>query len=269
MNYTHQFGLKGFPFEPSIDSHRMFESEAVQEATGRLRQLVERRGIGLITGEAGSGKTTVCRQVASQLNARSFKVLYVSHSTGSVLDTFNAIAAELGLPPAYRQAEACQALRHQISQLVVEKRQSPLLIFDEAHLLRNEVLENLRLLSNFSMDSEPRLSMVLVGLTVLDRRLALAVHEPFAQRLILHHRLGTLQPTEIQDYIAHRLVVAGAPEGLQIFEPAALEAIRLAVKGLPRLVNNLAHYALTAAALDQAQQVTSRHVELAVAEFFL
>ena len=190
----------------------------------------------------------------------------MSLATGSVLDTFNAIAAELGLPPSYRRDRAWNALRQQISQLVVEKRQSPILFLDEAHLLRHEVLENLRLLFNFSMDSEPRLSVVLLGLSSLDQRLALSIHEPLTQRLILSHRLEPLKPEEIEPYIAHRSVVAGAPEGLQIFEPAALEALRLAGKGIPRLINNLAHHALAAAALAKADQVTSRHVEPASGE---
>ena len=75
MNYLHLFGFKCWPFEPSIDPGPRFESDAVLEAAGRLQHLIERRGVGLITGEAGSGKTTICRQVASRLIVRSFKVL--------------------------------------------------------------------------------------------------------------------------------------------------------------------------------------------------
>ena len=258
--YTHLFGLRCLPFEASVHADQTFESNAVKEATGRIRHLVERRGIGMVTGEAGCGKTTACRIVTNKLHVGHFKVLYVSLSTGSVLDTLNTISAELGLPSFHRRAGAWKAIREQITRLGVESRKHPILIFDEAHLLRSEVIENLRLLSNFNMDSEYHLSMILVGLTELDRRLKMTAHESFAQRLIVRHQMDNLMMEEIEPYINHRLKVAGAPANHSLFDSQAMESIRLGSKGIPRLVNNLAHYSLTAAALDKARQVTCEHV---------
>lgn len=135
---------------------------------------------------------------------------------------------------------------------------------DEAQHLRNDVLEDLRLLTNYEMDSQPRLCLLLVGLTELRRRLSMAVHESLAQRFVVRYHLGGLAREELPEYIAHRLRLAGTT--LPLFEPAALEALYQATHGLPRKVNRLAHYALSVAALAKARQITAEHVQCAAEE---
>ena len=116
------------------------------------------------------------------------------------------------------------------------------MIVDEAHHLRNEVLEDLRLLTNYQMDSENRLCLLLVGLTELRRRLAMAVHESLAQRIVVRYHLAGLTREELPEYLTHRLRLAGCE--LPLFEPPAVEALFQATQGMPRKVNRLAHYAL-------------------------
>jgi len=135
------------------------------------------------------------------------------------------------------------------------------LIVDEAHHLRNEVLEDLRLLTNYQMDAENRLCLLLVGLTELRRRLAMAVHESLAQRIVVRHHLTGLTREELPEYLTHRLRLVGCE--LALFEPPAIEALFQATQGMPRKVNRLAHYALTSAALEKARSVTSEHVQAA------
>lgn len=264
--YIRHFALTGWPFEASLAADTLFDSAAIAEAEARIRHLVELRGIGLVTGEAGCGKTTACRRVADSLHPGSHKLCYVALSTGSVLDTCNTIAAELGLAPHNSRAGAWNAIRAQVSHLVAETRQLPVLILDEAHHLRTEVLEDLRLLCNFVMDSEPRLCLLFVGLSELRRRLAMAAYESLAQRLVIRHHMSGLEREEVEAYIQHRLVAAGAPAGTPLFEPAAVEAIFLAANGMPRQVNRLAHYALTAAAVEGARLATAEHVHKAALE---
>ena len=148
-----------------------------------------------------------------------------------------------------------------------EAKQLPILVIDEAQHLRNDVLEDLRLLTNFAMDSENRLCLLLVGLTELRRRLAMAVHESLSQRLIVRHHLNGLDRDELDHYLSHRLRLAGCE--LPLFEPCAVEALFQSTRGLPRLINRIAHYALTAAALGNARTVTAEHLEHAVAELRL
>ena len=121
----------------------------------------------------------------------------------------------------------------------------------KAHHLRNAVLEDLRLLTNYEMDSRNRLCLLLVGLTELRRRLSMAVHESLAQRVVVRYHLAGLAREELSEYLAHRLRLAGCE--LPLFEPPAVEALFQATQGMPRKINRLAHYALTSAALDQAQ----------------
>ena len=161
-------------------------------------------------------------------------------------------------------ATAYRAIRAEITRLVGEAKQLPVLVIDEAQHLRNDVLEDLRLLTNFALDAEHRLCLLLVGLTELRRRLAMAVHESLTQRLVVRHHLPGLDRSELDDYLTHRLRLAGCE--LPLFEPPAVEALFQAARGLPRLINRIAHYALSAAALDNARIVNPEHLQHAVEE---
>lgn len=260
MYLTH-FGLTHYPFERSLQPDELFAGSAAREAQARLAHLVELRGIGMITGEVGSGKTTVCRQLASTLHPGLHRLFYVPLSTGNVMDMYKAIAWQLGLPVERNRAAAYRAIHTEVCRLAVESRIHPVLVVDEAQHLRNDVLEDLRLLTNYEMDSQPRLCLLLVGLTELRRRLSMAVHESLAQRIVVRYHLGGLAREELPEYIAHRLRLAGTT--LPLFEPGALEALYQATHGLPRKVNRLAHYALSAAALAKERQITAEHVQCA------
>ena len=174
---------------------------------------------------------------------------------------------ELGLPTERSRATAYRAIRNEISRLVTEAKQLPVLIVDEAQHLRNDVLEDLRLLTNFNMDAERRLCMLLVGLTELRRRLAMAVHESLSQRLVVRHHIGSLERNELDDYLSHRLRLAGCE--LPLFEPPAAEALFQGSRGLPRQINRIAHYALSAAALAKARTVDAEHMQQALDELRL
>jgi type II secretory pathway predicted ATPase ExeA len=262
--YLAHFGFTHYPFERELHADELFAGTAMREAHARLQHLLELRGIGLITGEVGSGKTTVCRQLAAALHPGRYRLFYVPLSTGHVLDMYKAIAWELGLPIERNRAAAYRLIHSEVTRLSVEARQHPVLIVDEAHQLRNEVLEDLRLLTNYAMDAERRLCLLLVGLTELRRRLGMAVHESLAQRIVVRYHLTGLTREELPAYLAHRLELAGTT--LPLFEPPAIEALFQATQGLPRKLNRAAHYALSAAALANAQQVSADHVQAALEE---
>ena len=126
------------------------------------------------------------------------------------------------------------------------------------------MLEDLRLLTNFSMDTERRLCMLLVGLTELRRCLSMAVHEWPSQRLVVRHHIGSLGRDEIDAYLAHRLRLAGSE--LPLFGPPAVEALFQAFRGLPRRINRIAHYALSAAAIARQRTVDAEHMRHAIDE---
>jgi type II secretory pathway predicted ATPase ExeA len=262
--YRKHFGLSRHPFAKEIEPDDFFPAAAGQEMAVRLAHLVEMRGIGLVTGESGSGKTSICRRVLTALHPSLYRVIYVCHSTGNVMDLYKTIAWEMGLPTERSRAALFRQIRTEVNRLCTDARCRPVLIVDEAHHLRPDVLEDLRLLTNYQMDSENRLCLLFVGQTELRRRLGMAVYEALCQRIVVRYHLAGLGREELPRYIAHLLRLAGTE--LPLFEPAAIEAIFQATGGLPRKVNGLAHHALMAAALARAKSVTAEHVEAALPE---
>jgi general secretion pathway protein A len=262
--YRKHFALTRHPFAKDLVPEDLFASAAATELEVRLRHLLDLRGIGLVTGEPGSGKTTVCRKVAASLHSGLYRVLYVPLSTGNVTDMYKSIAWELGLPTERSRAALYRVIRGEVTRLCVETKVRPVLVVDEAQHLRSEVLEDLRLLTNYEMDSQNRLCLLLVGQAELRRRISMAVHEALSQRVVVRHHVGGLSRDELAAYLAHLLRLAGTE--LPLFQPAALEAIHHATNGLPRKVNLLAHHALIAAALANARAVSADHVQAALPE---
>lgn len=262
--YLRHFAFTRFPFDGELVPDELFPASAIAEAEARLKHLLDLKGIGLVTGEVGSGKTTVCRKIAAALHPGLYRVFYVPLSTGNVMDMYKSIAWELGLPTERNRATCYRALKTEISRLVLEAKQRPVVIVDEAHHLRNDVLEDLRLLTNYEMDSANRLCLLLVGLTELRRRLRMAVHESLEQRIVVRHHLSGLTREELPEYLAHRLRLAGCE--LPLFEPAVIEALHQSSRGIPRKINRLAHYALSAAALAKAKSVSLEHLQVALDE---
>jgi general secretion pathway protein A len=262
--YRQHFGLTQHPFSNEVDPENLFPATAAKELEVRLTHLLDMRGIGLVTGDSGSGKTCGARRVLAQLHSSLYRVFYVCLSTGNVLDLYKTISWEMGLSVERSRASLFRQIRSEITRMVSEARCRPVLVVDEAHHLRPEVLEDLRLLTNYNMDAENRLCLLLLGQTEIRRRLTMAVHEALAQRIVVRYHLPALSRDEVPAYLSHRLRLAGTE--LQIFEPPAHEAIFQATGGIPRRVNLLAHHALLAAALARAKAVSADHVQAALPE---
>lgn len=262
--YTKHFGLTMYPFGNEIPPEEMYVSAAMRELGARLGHLVEMSGIGLVTGDSGSGKSSACRAMVARLHTGLFKVFYVPLSTGNPMDMYKSIAWEMGLPVERSRAALYRQIKNEVTRLSTETRTRPVLILDEAHWLRSDVLEEMRLLTNYAMDSESRLCLLFCGQTELRRRIAMAVHEALNQRVVVRYQLPPLSREETGQYITHLLRRAGTE--LPLFEPAAVEAIFQATGGLPRRINRLAHHTLLAAAVAKAKVTTADHVAAAIAE---
>lgn len=262
--YLKHFGLLLYPFGENIAADEMYASAPMTELGVRLGHLIEMSGIGLITGDCGSGKSTACRAMTARLHTGLFKVFYVPLSTGNPMDLYKSIAWEMGLPTERSRAALYRQIRNEVTRLSTEVRTRPVLILDEAHGLRSDVLEEMRLLTNYAMDSQNRLCLLFCGQTELRRRLGMAVHEALNQRIVIRYHLPPLTREETGAYVTHLLRRAGTE--LPLFEPAALESLFQATKGFPRKLNQLAHHALIASALAKAKCVTADHVAAALPE---
>lgn len=259
--YRKHFGFSRLPFGKEIAPEDLYLSSGLRELDARLRYLWELHGLGLLTGEPGSGKTTATRKAVSVLHPGLHRVFYISLSTGNVMDLYKSIAWQLGLPTERSRAALYRAIQDEVTRLCTDAKVRPILIIDEAHHLRSELLEDLRLLTNYAMDSENRLTLLFIGQIELRRRLSMAVHEALNQRIVLRHHLGGFARDELVEYLRHHLRLAGTE--LMLFDPGSIEAIFQATNGVPRKINLLAHHALMAAAIAKNKSVTPENVEAA------
>ena len=247
------FGFKKTPFSDNPDAKQLFASQAWTQVKARLQFLVEHHGTGLLTGEVGSGKSTAARTFTAGLNPNLYKILYLHWSSGSALDLLRQLALELNLQPAHYRGDLVRQIADAIVSLNQTKKQHPILICDEAQLLRHPALEQLPLLLNFDMDSAHYLTLLLVGQPLLRRTLSLQMHEPLRQRIAVQYHLEGLSREELDAYLAHQLKAAGITQPL--FDDTARQALYQATKGILRKVNKLALTALRLAASRKASAV--------------
>jgi general secretion pathway protein A len=257
--YTAFFGLREKPFALSPDPRFLFLSEAHREALAHLLYGIEQgEGFIAVTGEVGTGKTTLCRTLLKRLGATA-EVAYVLNPTLSPLELLQAVNAELGLPVTDRSQ---RELHEQINDFVLARRRERrrvLLIIDEAQDLANETLEQVRLLSNLETDTQKLLQIILIGQPELDVKLDSAELRQLRQRITVYWRLRPLTAAETRDYVNHRLRVAAGTERV-LFNAAALREIHRRSEGVPRLANVLCDRALLAAYADEVDHVDRQRV---------
>jgi type II secretory pathway predicted ATPase ExeA len=261
------FGFKKTPFSDSPDAKQLFTSAAWLQAKARLDFLLQHPGVGLLTGEVGAGKSTAARVFAAALNPNLHKVLYLHFSCATPLDLLRQIALALDLEPAHFRGDLVRQIADAITRLNQSKKQHPILICDEAHLLPHPALEQLPLLLNFNMDSSRYLTLLLVGQSLLRRTLSLQMHEALRQRIGTHYHLEGLAREELDAYLAQQLKAAGVTQPL--FDDTARQGLYQATKGIPRKVNKLAMTALRLAAQRKSQRVDEAVLLDATAEALL
>ena len=247
------FGFKKTPFSDRPDPKQLFASGAWNQVKTRLEFLAQHHGVGLLTGEVGSGKSTAARAFTATLHPNLYKILYVHFSSGSALDLLRQVARELNLEPAHFRGDLVRQIAGAVVELNQSKKQHPILICDEAQLLPHPALEQLPLLLNFDMDSSRYLTLLLIGQSLLRRTLSLQMHEALRQRIGVHYHLEGLTREELDAYLAQQLKSAGVVQPL--FDDTARQALYQATKGILRKVNKLALTALRLAAARQAQMV--------------
>ena len=248
------FGFKKTPFSDNPDAKQLFASQAWNQVKARLQFLIDHHAVGLLTGEVGSGKSTAARAFLAGLNPSLYKIVYLHWTSGSALDLFRQLALELDLEPAHGRGDLVRQISATIVRLNQSKKQHPILVCDEAQLLRHPALEQFPLLLNFEMDSAHYLTLLLVGQPLLRRTLSLQMHEALRQRIAVHYHLEGLAREELDAYLAQQLKAGGITQPL--FDDTATQALYQATKGIPRKVNKLALTALRLAAARKCSLVS-------------
>ena len=261
MDYFTRYGLEFNPFIKNSKEILVSTSE-YKETLFRLDYLAKTKGFGLLTGSAGRGKTTAIRTWTATLNPSLYKVVYSSLSTLTPNDFYRNLVKELGSEPAFKKPDNFRIIQEEITRLSLEKRKTPIIIIDEANYINNAILNDLKILFNFEMDSRDRAAILLAGLPKLNSTLQLQIHEPLKQRIVMNYNLEGLSKEEGRTYIEEKLKGAGCNQ--TIFEDAAVEAILNAADGTPRLINKYCNAAMLLGDSSKANIITTDIVMQAI-----
>jgi len=244
--YRQYFGLRREPFGKDVDIKEIFLSGDIKEAESRLNYMTEAKGIFLLIGEPGVGKTVVIRRFAESLGPSIYKTCYLSLTTLTVSDFFSALVYMLGEQPRYRKIDMFRQIQNAIGELYHSQKITPVIIVDEIHMASVAILDDLRMIFNFKYDSIDPYILVLAGQMNIRNKLVLNACLPLKQRIRLKYSMQGLSEAETIQYINHRMRSVGA--GDDVFMPEALAAIHAASNGFPRNINNLAAHCLMYAA---------------------
>lgn len=263
--YLEYYGLRETPFNLTPNPRFLFYSAKHREAFNHLLYGIrERKGFVQLTGEVGAGKTTLCRALLEQLGDQYATALILN----PVLDAehlMKAIAMEFGLPVRGLDRLEIVAALNQFLLTQLEHGKDTVLIIDEAQDLTNELLEQVRLLSNLETDDRKLLQIVLMGQPELRDRLNDHRLRQLRQRITVRYHLRPLRRFEVGQYIQHRLQISGG-NGAPYFTRGALWRIYRYSAGVPRLVNAVCDKCLLAGFVQQRQWVDYRMVGTAIRE---
>ena len=235
--YKEFYGLKENPFNVTSDPHFLYMSKRHKEALASLIYGIEgRKGFIEITGEIGTGKTTLCRALLNELSAKT-KTAFILNPRLSGIQFMRAVIDDFGIiVKSNSKIEMLKAL----NQFLIEQLASGnnvVLIIDESQNLNKPLLEEIRLLSNLETEKEKLLQIVLVGQPELKVKLGSPELAQLKQRIAVRYHIYTLEKPDIESYIHHRLSVAGAESGSIYWSDDAINELYNYSKGVPRLMN--------------------------------
>lgn len=255
------FGLSEKPFAITPNPRFIFYSEQYRAALEHLLYgLEEKEGFMLVTGPVGTGKTTLCRELLESVDAERCRTALIFNPFLNAIEMLQALLMEFGCacPPGATRKDLLDRLNRFLLAELVEGN-TCVAIFDEAQHLSEEFLEQIRVLSNLETDNEKLLQIVLVGQPELRERIQQPSLAQLDQRVSVRCVLRHLTAEETEQYVYHRINVAGARGGIR-FTRRALARIHRASKGVPRLINLIADRTLLAGYVDRTLKLTDEHV---------
>ncbi len=265
--YTKHFGLTEEPFSIAANPRFLYMSESHREALGHLLYGIgSDSGFVLLTGEVGTGKTTVCRCLLQQLPENT-EVAYILNPRVSAIEMLGGICDELGIDYTESDNNSIKSLVDAINRHLLQRHadgKQTVVIIDEAQNLSFDVLEQLRLLTNLETDERKLLRIILIGQPELASMLASPELKQVEQRITARYYLRALQRSEIGAYVSHRLAVAGRRK--VIFPPGVLPKLYAKTRGIPRLINVICDRAMLGAYVKAQSRVNASILEKAARE---
>ena len=263
--YIDFYKLKEPPFSITPDPEFLFLSQTHQSVMERVLYSIDSKmGFILLSGEVGTGKTTICRSIIDTLNSIA-EIVYIINPSLSGRALIASILDDLSI--AYAADSSKKDLIDQLNNFLLYRdcNKPVVIIIDDAQTMSLDVLEDLRLLSNLETDKEKMLQMVIVGQPELEDHLSQPEMRQLRQRIFVTCRLEHLKPREVENYVDRRLFIAGSSGQVQ-FSPKAKRLIAKRSKGFPRVINKICDYALTAGYVDDEFVIRREHVKRALVE---
>ncbi len=267
--YKEFFGLRANPFNVNPDPRYLFLTRHTEEALACLTYGIQsRKGFVLLTGEVGTGKTTLINKLLEWLRAQQVPTAFIFNSRMNVPQFLDYMMADFGIPCDTKSKS--QVLLRLYNWLLERYRagETAVLIVDEAQNLADEVLEEIRMMTNLETFTEKLLQIVLVGQTELEQKLKQPNLRQLRQRLTLRAKTHPLTLDETRAYIQQRLRIAGS-NGQNIFEGDAMVAIHRYSNGIPRVVNLICEHCMVSAFVDQKKSVSLSIVDAVARDFEL
>jgi type II secretory pathway predicted ATPase ExeA len=267
--YKDFYGLRANPFNVNPDPRYLFLTRHTEEALACLTYGIQsRKGFVLLTGEVGTGKTTLINKLLEWLRLQQVATAFIFNSRLNVPQFLDYMMADFGIPCDSRAKS--QVLLKLYNWLLDRYRagETAVLIVDEAQNLSDEVLEEIRMLTNLETFTEKLLQIVLVGQPELEQKLKQPQLRQLRQRLTLRAKTHPLTLDETKAYIQQRLRIAGS-NGQQIFAPESLIAVHRYSGGIPRVINLLCEHCLVSAFVDQQKIIEPGVVDAVARDFDL
>jgi general secretion pathway protein A len=267
--YKEFFGLRANPFNVNPDPRYLFLTRHTEEALACLTYGIQsRKGFVLLTGEVGTGKTTLINKLLEWLRLQQVATAFIFNSRMNVPQFLDYMMADFGIPCDSKSKS--QILQRLYNWLLDRYRagETAVLIVDEAQNLTDEVLEEIRMLTNLETFTEKLLQIVLVGQPELETKLKQPQLRQLRQRLTLRAKTHPLTLEETKAYVQQRLRIAGS-DGRQIFDGDALSAVHKYSNGIPRVVNLLCEHCLVSAFVDQKPTISEAVVDAVARDFDL
>lgn len=257
------YGLTHNPFEKNSKDVTV-ETIDTKEMQGRLKYLCEVKGIGVFTGNPGVGKTFNLRMFASSLSPSLYQVVYMPMSTLTTMQFYRYLADSLGLEVRHSKIDNFTNIQNYIKRMNSEKRITPVIIIDEAQYLKSEILNDLKILLNFDMDSKNHCVIILSGLPALSNTLRYASYEAIRQRITIQYQIVGIEANEVKSYIEKKLESAGF--NVPLFTDDAVNALSNSCQGSVRKLNNILTQCLIIGTTKKVRDINNEIVMMALNE---
>jgi len=256
--YRAFYGLSGIPFSKEIKPENLFKHDDFKELLSRFDYIKKYRGIMLVTGEPGVGKTTALRFWLSTLKPESFFKIYMPLSTVGVVDFYKQINGKLNGEPVSSKVKLFKSIQQRIMELSSNQNRIPVIVIDECHFLKNENFFELQIILNFQMDSFDPAIFILSAQSHLNDRFQRTILKSFNQRINIKYHINPLSFSGLKSFITHSLQINGANP--DILSDAAYKAVFNISNGVLRAAGKLVIKTLSFGSVNKKPNITEEDV---------